>query len=157
MGQRYTDNFDNLVALITHLSSTAYKSRTPPNIAKDLSLDASGIVKVLEGFPAFFRKSRNTDENGEHFFTVHLRYARRQQDDRDGEISKPLEPEELSSLFELVIHMVEQEQETSRLYLDLQGRYKNLFRTNIVTMVVAIVAASAAIIGAVVSSGGGGG
>ena len=143
--QLYTDNFDNLVALITHLSSTSFKSRTPSNIAKDLSLDSGEVLSVLEAFPAFFRKSKNKSTDQEHYFTVHLRYARRKQENEDGEKSKPLEPEELGSLIDLVTHMVAQEQETSRLYLDLKERYRNLFWSNIVTMAAAIIAALAAI------------
>ena len=143
--QRYTDNFDNLVALITHLSTTSLKSRTPSNIAKDLSLDSNDILNVLEAFPAFFRKSIKTNSDHEHFYTVHIRYARRKQENEDGEISKPLEPEELSSLIGLVTHMVSQEQETSRLYLDMKERYRNLYWSNIATMAAAIIAALAAI------------
>ena len=119
MNQRYTDNFDNLVALITHLSSTIHKSRTPTNIASDLSLESSDVKRVLESFPAFFRKSIRTSSSNEHFFTVHLRFARRKQEIEDDEDSQPLEAGELSALIDLVTHMVSQEQETSRLYLDL--------------------------------------
>lgn len=149
MEQRYSDNFDNLVALITHLSSTSHKSRTPSNIAKSLSLDSSEVLKTLEDFTAFFRKSKKvSEENGEHYYTVHLRYARRKQEKKEGVVSKPLEPEELSSLINLVTHMVSQEQETSRLYLDLKQRYRNLFWSNIVTVIAAIIAAVAAVISA---------
>lgn len=148
MEQRYSNNFDSLVALITHLSSTSHKSRTPSNIAKSLSFDPKEVLEVLETFPAFFRKSKNTKERGEHYFTVHLRYARRKQEKKDGENSKPLEPEELSSLIDLVTHMVTQEQETNRLYLDLKERYRNLFWSNIITMAAAIIAAIAAVISA---------
>lgn len=149
MEQRYSDNFDNLVALITHLSSTSYKSRTPSNIAKSLSLDSSKVQATLEEFTAFFRKSKKASEIGEHYFTVHLRYARRKQEDQDSEVSKPLEPEELSSLINLVTHMVSQEQETSRLYLDLKERYRGLFVTNIATMIAAGIAALGAITSAI--------
>lgn len=142
--QPYTDNFDTLVALIIHLSNTDFESRTVPPMAKDLSLDVQKVRKVVEQFPAFFRKSKRTDSKGEHFYTVHLRYSRRK---RDGENvrTEPLKPEELSSLLDLISKMVANENEMSRLYLDLQQRNRTLLRTNIITMVAALIAAGTAI------------
>lgn len=56
---RFTKHFDTLIALVTHLSSTHYKSRTPAHIAKALGLDAKEVLEVLQRFPGFFRRSRN--------------------------------------------------------------------------------------------------
>ncbi len=150
MGASYTDNFDTLVALITHLASTAYKSRTPPNIAEALSLQLDSVRNTLDQFPGFFRKSSDTTKSGEHYYTVHLRYARRKQERADGVESQPLDTDELVSLVNLVTHMVAQEQENSRLGVELAARYDNLKRKSEITLVVAGIAALASIFSAFV-------
>ena len=148
---RYTENFDLLVALITHLSSTSYKSRTPSNVARALEFKHADVERVLASFPAFFRKSKRT-KDGEHYYTVHLRYARRERENEEGGESQPLEPPELTALIDLVLHMTAQEQENSRQQIELQARYRFLRNTNFVTLGVAILAAVAAIVAAILSA-----
>ena len=155
MSQKYSDNFDTLVALITHLSSTHRASRTPTYISKNLSLEKSLVIKTLEEFPAFFRKSKkvSTDQEseGDYFYTVHLRYSRRKLDKNENGESQPLSADEITTLLNVVTSMVSQEQETSRTIMELKENYKSLFKTNIATMVAAIVAAIGAIAAALLS------
>lgn len=146
--QRFTKHFDTLIALVTHLSSTHYKSRTPTNIANSLGLDSAEVLDVLKRFPGFFRKSKTQDKtSGEYFYTVHLRYARRLQE----ESSEPLLPEELSSLFNLITQMTTHEHETSLLSIELREGQREVKLTTRMTLIVAIVSALASIAAAVIS------
>jgi hypothetical protein len=111
-------------------------------MARDLGLDEQKVRNVVDQFPAFFRKSKRIDNQGEHFYTVHLRYARR-TNQKVG--TEPLKPEELSSLLDLVSKMLANESEMSRLYIELKQKNRTLLLTNIITMIAALVAALAAI------------
>ena len=144
--QPYTKHFDTLVALVTYLSSTNAESRTVPNLADDLALEPDEVRDVVTQFPAFFRQSAKPNSKGEMFYTVHLRYARRYDKQGVRVPTEPLSPEELTTLLDLISKMVAQEHETSRLYLDMQERNRNLFWTSLITMFAAITAAVVAII-----------
>ena len=146
---KYSDHVDILVALVTHLGMTRYKSRLPSKIAKYLDIDEGETVKVLENFKGLFRKSIGVSSHGEHYYTLQLRYARRWLDqekdkDQDGEEEEePREPigaEYLSALLNFIISMVVQEQSSSRQLL-----------TNRITLYASIIAAVAAIIAAIIS------
>jgi hypothetical protein len=116
----YTDYFDQLVALVTHLSATQRKSRTVPRLAVALGFTENEIEVVLTGFRGLFRRSRKPGDDG-YFYTVHLRYARwsvRQgQHEEDDDSHEPLAPSEISALIQLISSMVSHEQETSRLLM----------------------------------------
>lgn len=144
---RFTKHFDTLVALITHLSSTDDKSQTPGSVADALGLQKDEVEQVLGLFPGFFRKSKSQSEGGEHFFAVHLRYARRAA---DGETSNPLTPGELTTLLSLVSHMTSQEHETSLLLIEMKEEHQNIKQTNRITLIVALVSAFAAVIAATI-------
>jgi hypothetical protein len=144
LGQPYTENFNTLVALVTYLASTEFKSRTIPPMARELGLDLEEASAVLQKFTGFFRKSIYVDERGEHSYTLHLRFARRRLEDKVVS-SDPLKPEELTTLLDLISKMVANENETSRLYLDLEQRNRTLLWTNMITMIAALVAAGTAI------------
>jgi hypothetical protein len=146
LDQPYTRHFDTLVALVTYLSSTNSESRTVPSMAEDLALETAEVRDVLTTFPAFFRQSPKTNSAGERFYTVHLRYARRYDKQGERVDTKPLTPEELTTLLDLISKMVAQEYETSRLHLDMRERNRNLFWTSLITMFAAITAAVVAII-----------
>lgn len=149
--QPYTKHFDTLVALVTHLSNTQYISRTPTGIAGALGLQRQDLQEVLNRFPGFFRKSRNQHASGEHYYTVHLRHARRARGgDREVD-SQPLRPEETQALFSLISIMVAQENETARLHFQKEAEYRNLRRTQKITLVVGIISATAAISAAVIA------
>ena len=145
VNQPYTAYFDSLVALVTHLSSTKSESRTVPNMARSLGLKPDTVRSVVTQFPAFFRESR-TESEGEKFYTVHLRYARRYNKEGERVDTEPLSPGELTTLLDLISKMVAQEYETSRLQLDMRERNRNLFWTSLITMFAAITAAVVAII-----------
>lgn len=154
MHTRYSDHFDTLVALISHLGATDKASRTPTRMAKDLGFAKEEVQNTLDFFPSFFRKSRHSSNEpatkDDHFYTLHLRYSRRKSDDENGEKSQPLGTDEINMLLNLVAHMVEQEQENSRTYKNLEQSYRNLERTNKITMYSAIAAATISAIAAVV-------
>jgi len=116
----YSENFDTLIDVLTHLANCDYETRTAPKMAKDLGLDPANVRAVLNLFPGFFRRSKNPDQAGEHFYTVHLRYARRKV---DGEktTTESLTPAELGSLFDLVSKMIANENDLLHaVELDLQ-------------------------------------
>ena len=144
--QPYTRYFNTLVALVTYLSSTTSESRTVPDMAEDLALEPEEVREVVTKFPAFFRQSATESKTGERFYTVHLRYARRYDTQGVRSRTQPLNPEELSTLLDLISKMVAQEYETSRLYLDMNERNRHLFWTSLITMFAAITAAVVAII-----------
>ena len=82
----YLENYDLLIALITHLSLTKYRSRTPSQIAKSLGLldNKEQVQKSLDSFFEFFRKSNNkSQDSNENFYTVHARYALRRKVDNE--------------------------------------------------------------------------
>ena len=155
MSLEYSERFDLLVALINHLGATDKASRTPTFISEDLGFEKNKVLNVLNGFPAFFRRSKKTSNKerskGDHFYTLHLRYSRRSIDNDEEGSSQPLSTDEINMLLNLVTHMVQQEQENSRAMQELQQSYKNLENTNKITMVAAIVAALGAIIAALLS------
>lgn len=156
MKASYTEHYERLIALITHLGATDKASRTPTFISKDLGLIKNEVESTLKNFPAYFRESRNQSEDvksqGDKYFTLHLRYSRRNFDKKADESSQPLLTEEINMLLGLVTHMLEQEQENSRTYSSLQQSYKNLEGINKITMFAAIGAAIIAAIGAIVAA-----
>jgi len=150
--QPYSENFDTLVALVTHLSNTQYISRTPQGLAQALGLKKDKVQIVLELFPGFFRKSRNTHVSGEHYYTVHLRHAKRSRD-RNKEIdAMPLKPEETQALLTLISNMVTQESETARLYFQQESEYRNLRRTLWITVLLGIISSIAAVTAAIIAA-----
>jgi hypothetical protein len=146
VNQPYSVYFNTLVALVTHLSSTTSESRTVSNMARSLGLPPGEVRDVVTKFPAFFRESRTESKEGEKFYTVHLRYARRYNKDNEKIDTKPLSPEELTTLLDLISKMVGQEYETSRQQLDMRERNRQLFWTSLITMLAAITAAVVSIV-----------
>lgn len=117
---KYSDHVETLIALVTHLGMTRYKSRTPSKIAESLDLDQQEVIFILEHFRGLFRKSKNTSSSGEHFYTLQLRYARRwlaqepQEGEEDPEPVEPINSDSLTALLNYILEMVEQEQTTTR-------------------------------------------
>jgi hypothetical protein len=144
---KYGEYLDTLVALVTHLAATRYKSRTPHGIATSLSLDHDEVQTVLKGFRGLFHESAEADrKTGEKYYTVHLRYALRSQDDGkegDEELARePLPGDQLIALIDFIRHSAEQErfEETTRQELKSTRR-------------IAWIAAASAIIAALISAG----
>lgn len=123
----YIENYDILMALITHLSLTAHKSRTPTNIAHSLGIEdeKEKVFNVLNEFNEFFRRSNKKGENNEHFYTVHVRYALRRTKE-GGVISDPLDSNAVFSMIQQVAEMVRLEQEKNLTKEELKNEYNNL-------------------------------
>jgi hypothetical protein len=143
---KFSSHLQELVALITYLSCTTFRSRRAKPLAKDLGLDEGAVRRTLEAFPAFFRQSRRTDDSGEHFWTTQLRFALRpgESDDPDAE-TEPLRPDEVAPTLAFISEMVAQEQESGRLSRELATRYTSLLRTTRFTLAAAVLAALAAL------------
>ena len=148
MENRYSENLDTLIALVTNLAMTRFKARTPSKLAKRLSLDESEVLLVLENFKGLFRRSRRKkSKSGEYYYTLQLRYARRwleenseNEGEDDPEPQEPLEAEYLATLLNFVTSQADHEQ-----------AYKRQKSSNFTTLVGAWVAAVAAIIAAILS------
>lgn len=143
---RYSEHLETLIALVTHLGLTYRRSRTPTMLAKYLGLEKAEVQKVLSDFKGLFRESVSV-ENGEHFYTLQIRYARRwldetesDSDDDDTVQRPPLAPEHIAGLLSFVSRMVEQEQTGAR------QRARNWF-----TLAGAWIAAAAAIAAAIIA------
>jgi hypothetical protein len=138
----YSDNLDVLVALVTYLAMTDFKSNTPSYIAETLALDINKVKNTLQTFDGLFRESNNPAENGEKYYTLHLRYALRwaQDDDNNSELKEPLGAEYLDTLLNFITRMVEQEQTNQR-----------QFSSNRATLTAAWVAAGVAFLSIICS------
>jgi hypothetical protein len=77
---RYYTHLDILLALITYMALTRWRSRSPNGLARDLGLDEAKIVTALDSFPGLFRKStelHSTTAGPQPSYTLHARYAQR--------------------------------------------------------------------------------
>jgi len=115
---RYSDHLEALIALVTHLAMTDWSMRTPPNLAKALSIEETEIQYVLDNFKGLFRRSQKTSKKtGVHFYTLQIRYARQwleeQAGDDEGPQKPPLEVEYLTTLLEFVTHKAAEERSRS--------------------------------------------
>lgn len=143
--KRYADHIDVLTALVTYLALTEKISRTPFFLSRDLGLPQSQVAETLAGFPGIFRRSRRTGEtpDGQQpYFTLHARYALRKADEEEDQSAEAkLAPDLLRMLLDFVSARARTEEEGVR-----QGRTQLL---TLATAVLAFVAAlTAAFIGA---------
>ncbi|CAK3329864.1 hypothetical protein AB4562_03710 [Vibrio sp. 10N.222.54.A1] len=151
----FTSDFHCLIALIQHLGAhEKWNSRTPINIADSIGLDRRDVENVLDGYPAFFRKSSNLSAQKEPLYSLHIRYARRTKKQIEGEgnlkeWSDPLSSEEMQTLLNLVINMIGLEADNRRLKED--SRHNNMKVW--VALTGAFATAIAAILAQIVSSG----
>lgn len=114
MASKYSDHLETLIALVTHLAMTDWSMRTPPNLAKALSIDEAEIQAVLDEYKGLFRMSTTrSKKSGKHFYTLQIRYARQwleeRVDDDEGEKKPPLEAEYLTTLLNFVTHKATEE------------------------------------------------
>jgi|tagenome__1003787_1003787.scaffolds.fasta_scaffold19862841_2 hypothetical protein len=105
----YDEHLDVLIGLISYLALTPKKSRTPPNLAADLSLDQQEVRAAFENFPGLFRRSKRTSSEGEHFYTLQARFALREADDDDPALPS-LRADILQALLEFVAQRAQAEQ-----------------------------------------------
>lgn len=148
MDKPFTQDFHYLTALIQHLGAhEKWNSRTPRNISQSLGLDLDIVERVLESYPAFFRKSSNLSSQNEPLYTIHLRYARRRRNlDTDQYESPAIQPDEISMLLSLVTQMIGVEGQDERLKSELR---QNSFKMWI-AIVAAIISALTAIVTALI-------
>jgi hypothetical protein len=109
----YLSDLEILTALVTNLAMTEYWHRTPPNLAKSLSIDESEITRVLDSYKGLFRKSGNKSKpSGYPLYTLQLRHARqwlKPEDDSDDAKKPPLEPEYLVALLDFISRRADEE------------------------------------------------
>ncbi|ACM20087.1 hypothetical protein Geob_1729 [Geotalea daltonii FRC-32] len=143
----FTDDFQMLCALITHLGShEKWQSRTPSEIGGSLAMPPAEVERVLAAFPCFFRESTNR-KNGERLFTVHLRYARRKKDPVSGDnVSEPMTPEEIGLLMTLLTQMVSLEKQESQFVVEMRENNKSHARTVTTAIIVAVISALASLL-----------
>ena len=74
---KYSDAADYLVAAIFYLGTNEkWWARTVPQMARELSLEEAKLRKVLESFPAIFRRSLQPVRHGtEYLYSLQARYA----------------------------------------------------------------------------------
>jgi hypothetical protein len=131
-GQKYAANADHLVALIVYLGTTPkWWSRSPPLLAKDLSLSEAQVRYVLENFPNFFRKSqRPKSDTLEYTYSLQARYAQTRADktrepdsnsfDYDNEnIPEPVSVEIVEMLLSYVSDQVVNERDSIKNWITL--------------------------------------
>lgn len=106
---KYSEHLETLIALTTHLAMTDWSMRTPPNLAKALSIDEEDIQLVLDRFKSLYRRSpRKSKKTGAHFYTLQIRHARQwledAADEDEGVKKPPLEAEYLTTLLNFITH-----------------------------------------------------
>ena len=109
----YSAHLETLIALVTHLAMTNWSLRTPPNLAKALSIEEAEIALVLNTFKGLFRKSANlSPKSRKPMYALQLRHARQwivdEADDEDRS-KPPLEPEYLVALLNFITDRANQE------------------------------------------------
>lgn len=124
---RYSEHLDVMTALVTYLALTARKSRTPRYLAADLSLPEDDVRAVFETFPGLFRESARTDSAGQHFYTLHARYALRADDDADDDGAElpGVRAEILKVLLDYIAQRAQSEQSRANLESELAGTRRN--------------------------------
>ncbi|MFI5998423.1 hypothetical protein ACIBAC_42070 [Streptomyces sp. NPDC051362] len=98
---RYEAQLDTLIALITYMALTRWRSRSPNGLSKDLGLAEDVVTRALTGFPGLFRQSADfypTEAGPQHSFTLHARYARRRPRGEDSALNRPVGAHSAASL-----------------------------------------------------------
>lgn len=143
----FTDDFQMLCALITHLGShEKWQSRTPAEIGGSLAMDPKEVERVLGAFPCFFRESANR-KKGQRLFTVHLRYARRKKDPVTGShVSEPMTPEEIGILIDLLTQMVSIETQESQFVVEMRENNRSHARSVWVAIAIALISSITSVV-----------
>ena len=112
---RYYHDLDTLVALISHLAVGKTSQRTPSGLARDLSIDESTIVRVLDEYKALFRKAGRPKPGASQApYSLQLRYALQYVENEDLSVLKPALPtEHVTTLLTFVADMAKQERSWS--------------------------------------------
>lgn len=75
----YSEHLEVLLALITYMGLTGWRSRAPHGLSRDLGLDEAKVAAALARFPGLFRKGDlyETEAGLQHSYTLHAQYALR--------------------------------------------------------------------------------
>lgn len=144
----FTHDFHYLSALVQHLGAhEKWNSRTPRNIADSIGLEKNEVERVLEQYPAFFRKSSNKSSQNEPLYSLHLRYARRKVNaETNQKEAAPVDSSELSMLLTLITNMIGLEAEDKRLKTEIKNNNTKVWAA----VIAAVVSSLAAIVTALV-------
>ena len=132
----YSTDQNKLIAIISHLATTSYRSGTIKGISKRTGFEEKEVKKLLSEYKEFFVQvpfQSSDKEDNNPYYTLHLRYGLRRNDDEQDQA--PLAEGYMQLLFSLIQNGINQENqfEINR----SQGR---------ITMIAAIIAAIAAIL-----------
>lgn len=119
----YSQHFETLIALVTHLAVSGEgeaDAANAPKLADRLGLHEEEVITVLDGFKGIFRRTQEkyqTSNYGlQYKYTLQLRYARRKYvDGKVVNVGAAITNEELFSLLEFITNKVGEEQENERL------------------------------------------
>ncbi|GAB4227826.1 MAG: hypothetical protein Kow00121_56600 [Elainellaceae cyanobacterium] len=144
----YSQHFETLVALVTHLAVVGgdeADAANAPKLAERLGLDEQEVITVLDNFKGLFRKTQERYQSKnyglQYKYTLQLRYARRKYvDGKVANVGEALTNEELFSLLTFITNKVNEEQETAR-----------QARENKITMIGVWVAAILSLVSTIVS------
>jgi hypothetical protein len=143
----YSDNLDTIVALVTHLALTEWKSRTSSKLSEALGLEQKQVELVLENFKGLFRKSmRRAPNSDEHYYTLHMRYALRSfrdpgHQETQEEPTGPLDGDDLATLLQYISGAVEREHRTT----EQEKANQTAMRAAWISATAAVVAAAVAV------------
>jgi hypothetical protein len=144
--RRYADHIDTLTALITYLALTDRKSRPSGPLADALSLPRENVLEVLDGFPSIFRKSNRVDSTGNHFYTIHARFALRPYDGGDEDDL----PQVRADILKVLLEFVTENARAERAQRDLTSQLRNSTTNAYLAIIGAFIVAVIALIGALV-------
>ena len=115
----YSEHYEVLMAVITHLAVNKWALRQPQGIAKDLSIDKESIHRVLKDFKSLFRESSGkSKDHADPFYSLHLRHWRQANSDNPDLERPPLEADYLFPLLRFVSEKsAQQSQQASALWL----------------------------------------
>ena len=136
----YKEDYKSLMAVISFLATTSFKSGTHKGIAEHTSLEPNTVKRVLEDYKEFFvQVPYKGKPKRDPYFTLHLRFGLRRNENSDN--VSPLSEEYTLGLFNIISQRIQQEENSKR------SRSQNT-----ITMIVASVAAVSAIIAAILSA-----
>jgi hypothetical protein len=138
----YTKDQRELIAIISHLATSVFKSGTVKGLSYRTGFEISEVERLLTQYKEFFVKvpfKSTSKEDITPYYTLHLRYGlRRKDDDSDQD---PLPEGYTGLLITLIQEGVKQENQTMI--------YKSQSKK---TMIAAFIAAGAAITSAIISA-----
>ncbi|MEQ1968904.1 hypothetical protein ABLA30_18285 [Xenorhabdus nematophila] len=144
----FVKDFHYLTAIIQHLGAhERWNSRTPRNIADSLGMDMHQVERVLNSYPAFFRRSSNLSAQGEPLFMIHLRYARRKKNENtDARESPPISSAEIGLLLDLVTKMIGVEEQNKKLGFEVKNNNLKIWSALVLAFISSATAIATALL-----------